>query len=191
MPKQVSRRQYLLAGGAATATALGSIAFTPSKSKATTASVSGTYAIPDDKVILADQSLENIILTADVNWEFQSNADIHQVECELHVGATPSTMDLIARQEKTDLAKQSLTGNPTLRGSILNASDFSVENFQPSDGELTVGVVSGLRFYALRNGEVVADAEQVTSFDITVSEEALEVSTSLSGSGEVSFNTTA
>lgn len=189
MQEYPTRRQLLATTAGASTVLLGGLALTTNRSEATTASVSGSYSVPDAKVVLADQTLEKITLEVNASWEFQSNAEIHAVETELHVGATPDTMDLIARQEKDGLGEKSLTGNPVLSGGLTNASDFTIENFQPSSGELAVSVVSALRFYVLRNGEVVAEDEQLTTFTVTVSEEELEVNASVGGQGEVSFKT--
>lgn len=180
----------LLGTGAATATAIGGIAFTSQESAATTAQVSGEFTIPDGKGILADSQLQNVTLNTTAQWNFQSNADIHRVEVELLVGASDSTMDLIARHEKDSLAKQSLTGETELSGSLMSASDFDISDFEPTNGRLERSVIAALRFYALRDGEVVADAEQVTTFDVTVTDEELTVDITLGGTGEVGFQTT-
>lgn len=190
MQDSVTRRQYLLAGGAATATALGGIAATTSETSAATAQVSGSFSVPDAKGVLADATVENVTLDTTAQWNFQSNADIHTVELELLVGASESTLDLIARSKKDGLAKQSLTGERELSGSLMSASDFDIADFQPSSGRLSRTVIAALRFYALRDGEVVADAEQVTTFDVTVTNKELSVEVSLGGSGEVGFQTT-
>jgi len=191
MQDRLSRRQFVLAGGAATATAFGGIALASNNTAATTAQVDGSFSVPDSKGVLADSMLQNVTLTVDASWSFESNANIHQVELELLVGASESTLDLIARSKKDGLAKQSLTGETELSGSLMSASDFDIADFQPSSGRLSRTVIAALRFYALRDGEVVANAEQVTTFDVTVTNKELSVEVSLGGSGEVGFQTTA
>lgn len=184
----MTRRQALLVGGAATATALGGIAVTTQEATATV-DVSGSFSVADGKTVLADQQLQDVRLSVDAYWEFSANADVHATELELLVGASESTLDLIARQEKTDLAKQSLTGEAALNGSLMSASDFDIADFQPTNGELRRSVIAALRFYAVRNGEVLADAEQITTFDVVVSSEELQVDITMGGSGEVEFQT--
>lgn len=165
---------------------VGGIALTSDTASAT---VAGEYTIPDSKATLTDSTLEDILLEVTANWNFESNADVHAVELELYVGATLDTADLISRSRKDGLGRKTLSGETTLTGSILSAADFDVENFTPTNGELTTGVVSELRFYALRHGEVAAEATQTEAFNVTVGKEELKISQGLDAQGEIGFNT--
>jgi len=187
MREQLSRRSVILSTGVAATGALGGIALTTQNASAT---VSGDFSIPDGETVLADQSLQDIRLTVDVSWGFESNADIHATELELHVGSTADTADLIARQANDDLGTKSLTGETTLNGSLMSASDFAIEDFAPSNGELRRTVVAELRFYTLRNDEVVAEARQQATFDVVVKDEELSVEMSVNATGNVEFSTT-
>jgi len=182
----MSRRRVLLGTGTLAAGMTGGIALA---SKGASASVSGDFSIPDGRTVLADESLQDIRLSVDTEWSFESNAPIHGIELELHVGATADTLDLIARHEREDIGTDSLSGEQTLNGSLMSASDFSVSDFEPSDGELATSVVSELRFYAIRDGEVAAEARQMDTFTVTVSDEALQVDMTLGGTGSVEFQT--
>ena len=153
------------------------------------ATVDGDFSIPDGETVLADQTLEDIRLSVDAEYQYSSNADIHQVELELHVGASADTPDLIARHTRDDLGADELAGGETLNGSLMSASDFSIGDFEPSNGEVRRTIVADLRFYALRNGEVVADAAHTETFDVVVNDEELEVNVTLGGEGEVVFET--
>jgi len=186
MSRDISRRRVVLGGATlATATTVG-IATTSNNASAT---VDGDFTIPDGETVLADQTLEDVRLAVDASYQYQSNADIHQVELELHVGATADTPDLIARHTRDDLGTDELAGNETLNGSLMSASDFSISDFTPSNGEVRRTVVADLRFYALRNGEAVADANHIETFDVIVKDEELEVNVTLGGEGEVVFET--
>lgn len=182
----MSRRRVLLGTGALAAATTGGIALTSDRASA---SVSGDFSIPDGRTVLADESLEDIRLSVAASWSFEANATIHGIEIELHVGATADTLDLIARHTREDLGTESLTGEQTLNGSLMSASDFSVADFEPSDGELSTSVVAELRFYALRDGEVAAEARQMDTFTVTVSDEALQVDMTLGGTGSIEFQT--
>ena len=187
MREKLTRRRVVLGGATlATATTVG-IATSSNNVEAT---VNGDFSIPDGEAVLADQTLEDIRLSVDATWGYESNADIHQVELELHVGETTDTTDLIARHTRDDLGTDELAGSETLNGSLMSASDFSIGDFEPSNGEVRRTIVADLRFYALRNGEVVADASHVETFDVVVKDEELEVNVTLGGEGEVVFETT-
>jgi hypothetical protein len=181
-----TRRRALFGTGTALAALTGGIALGSDNASAT---VQGEFTIPNGKTVLADTSLKDVLLEVVANWEFSANAPMDGIEVELHVGATPNTLDMVARQTRDDIGTDSLAGETTLTGSIVQASDYSIENFQPSGGELQTNVVAELRFYALRNGDVVAEARQTDTFAVTVVDEELRVNTTLNAQGEVSFKT--
>ena len=184
-----SRRRVILGTGAlVSAGTISSIALLSNNAVAT-ADVSGEFSIPDGDAVLADADLTDIRLDVDVEWGFDANASVHEIELELLVGSTTETTDLIARHTSDEINTDSLTGTETLNGSLMSASDFSISDFEPSSGELRTSVVAELRFYATRNDEVVADASQVTTFSVVVSQEELRVDMSLDASGEVTFDT--
>jgi len=186
MRKRISRRQFAFGTGTVATGALAGIAFGTQNA---TATVSGDFTIPNGETVLADTSLQDIRLSVDTSWSFNSNADIHAVELELHVGSTTDTLDLIARHTQDDMAKQDLTGSQTLNGSLMSASDFSISDFEPTSGELRKPVIAELRMYVLRNDEVVAEAFQTETFDVITKDEALTVDMSLGGTGEIEFTT--
>ncbi len=186
MRDSMTRRQALIGTGALAVTTTGSIALA---SQNTSATVTGEFTIPDGETVLADTQLQDVRLVCDAEYAYSSNAPIHALELELHVGATPDTVDMIARTERTDLGTDSLTGTETLSGSLVNASDFSLSDFQPTNGELRRTVVAELRLYVIRNEEVVAEAAQTDTFEVTVKNEELKVDMTLGGTGEVEFKT--
>ena len=181
-----TRRQVLLGTGALAAGTYGIVSF---GSQNVSATVSGEYQIQDGETVLADTQLQDVRLTVDAAYSYDANADIHGVELELHVGATTDTLDLIARHTRDDLGTDQLSGEETLNGSLMSASDFEIADFEPENGELRTTVASELRLYVLRNEEVVADAVKATAFDVVVKNEALQVETQLGGSGSVEFDT--
>jgi hypothetical protein len=152
---------------------------------AATASVSGEYTIPNREAVLADTTLTDVRLSTDASWSFDANAEMHTVEIEVHVGPSMDGLDLIARQVKEGLAKESLTGESSVKGSLMSAGGFSIEDFRPTNGELSTSVVADLRMYVLRHGEVAVEAIQQTTFDVTVRDEELTVEPTLSGEGSV------
>ncbi len=186
MRQRVTRRQFAIGTGTVVTGTLAGIAFGADKA---TATVSGDFTIANGETILADTQLQDVRLNTDVEWAYQSNADMHALELELHVGSTESTLDLIARHVQDDMAKDELTGNETLNGSLLSASDFSISDFEPTSGELRRTVIAELRMYVLRNDEVVAEAFQTETFDVITKDEALTVDMSLGGTGEIEFQT--
>lgn len=186
MRRTITRRRALLTGAVVGTGALGSIALGSGTAAAT---VSGDFQIPNGKTVLADSELQDVRLAASVDWGFSANAPMHKVELELHVGQTVETADLIARHTQDDLSKSSLTGSTNLNGSLMSASDFSIDDFRPSSGELRRTVVADLRLYVLRHGEVATEARQTTAFDVIVSKEELKVDTTLDATGEVTFTT--
>jgi hypothetical protein len=179
-----TRRRVLLGTGALVAGTASSIAFL-SDNSAATASVTGSYTIPDRDAVLADTTLTDVRLQTDATWAFDANAEMHTVETEVHVGPSTDNLELIARQTKEDLAKASLTGESSLEGSLMSAGEFGVEDFRPTNGELATSVVADLRLYVLRHGEVAVEAIQQTTFTVTVRDEELAVEPTLSGEGSV------
>ena len=186
MRKDITRRQALIGTGALVVT--GSIGIATSSNNVT-ATVDGDFSIPDGEAVLADQTLEDVRIEVDAEYEYSSNAGIHGIELELHVGATTETPDLIARHTRDDLGTDELAGSETLNGSLMSASDFSIADFEPSNGEVRRTIVADLRFYAVRNGEAVADATHTETFDVVVSDDELQVNVTLGGEGEVVFET--
>ena len=186
MRQQITRRQALLGTGTL---ATGLIGSTVLFSNNATATVSGDFSIPDGETILADEVLQDVRLSVDSEWSYSSNADLHGIELELHVGSMPDTVDMIARHTRDDLGTDELTGEETLNGSVMSASDFSINDFETSNGELRRTIVAQLRFYALRNDEVVAEAIQTETFDVVIRNEELTVDMTLGGTGTVSFET--
>lgn len=181
-----NRRQVLIGTGALAAAGIGGIAVTSQNSSAT---VSGSYTVPDTQGVLADTTVRDIRLRADVSWSIESNAPLHAVEVELHVGANQDTLALIARSEQTDLSVKQLSGDDTLSGSILSAPVYSVDDFTPTNGELSTSVISELRLYAIRDGQQVAKAVQSDGFVVTLKDEELQVESTVSGTGEVLVET--
>ena len=186
MRQQITRRQALLGTGTL---ATGLVGSTVLFSNNATATVSGDFEIPDGETILADEDLQDVRLSVDAQYEYQSNANLHGIELELHVGSMPDTVDMIARHTRDDLGTDELTGEETLNGSVMSASDFSINDFETSNGELRRTIVAQLRFYALRNDEVVAEAIQTETFDVVIRNEELTVDMTLGGTGTVSFKT--
>lgn len=180
--KQLSRRRVVLGTGALAAATTSGIALTSDKS---TAKINGTYTIPDKERVLADSELKDVRLKATVDWGFTSNAPIHGIEVELHVGANQSTLGMIARHENKDLGTSELTGTEELTGSLLNTDVFDAGDFTPTSGELSTSVISELRFYVIRDSDVVAEATQSDGFTVTIRNEELVIEPTLSGSGEV------
>jgi hypothetical protein len=184
MRDRLSRRRILIGTGAFAAATTGSIAIVSDK---TTATVTGSFTIPDAETVLADTELQDVRLAVDAQYGFESNAPIHSVELELHAGASPDNLEMLARHTKDDLSKKELTGEQQLQGSLLNTDTYSAENFQPTDGELSTNVIAELRLYVVRDGEVVAEATETDAFTVTVKDEELTVDAQVGGSGEVVF----
>ena len=187
MRQQITRRRLLIGTGAVGAGTISGISLFSNNA---TATVSGDFSIPDGETILADEDLQDVRLSVDpVEWSYSSNADLHGIELELHVGSMPDTVDMIARHTRDDLGTDELTGEETLNGSVMSASDFSISDFETSNGELRRTIVAQLRFYAIRNDEVVAEAIQTESFDVVIRNEELTVDMTLGGTGDVEFKT--
>ena len=186
MRQQITRRQALLGTGTLATGLIGSTVLYSNNVEAT---VSGDFEIPDGEAILADEDIQDVRLSVDATYEYVSNGDLHGIELELHVGSMPDTVDMIARHTRGDLGTDELTGEETLNGSVMSASDFSISDFETSNGELRRTIVAQLRFYAIRNDEVVAEAIQTETFDVVIRNEELTVDMTLGGTGTVSFET--
>jgi hypothetical protein len=98
------------------------------------------------------------------------------------------TADIIARQVKENVHQEELTGTTQLNGSLLSSADFSIEDFRPTSGELARDVVAVLRFYCLRDNQVVAESEHTEEFTVTAVQEQLEVNVSIGATGNVTFD---
>jgi len=184
--QQQTRRRVLVGTGTLAA---GTVATVALGSNNATATVDGDFTVPDAGTSLAGESLQDVRLRATANWEFSGNARMTSVETELHVGAATDTLDLIARETKDGISKESLTGTTDLSGSLAAASDFDIDDFRPTNGELTQTVIAELRVYVLREDTVEAEDTAQTSFEVTVRDGEISVSGSVGGSGEVRFDT--
>ena len=182
----MTRRRVVLGTGALTAATTIGIATSTNNASAT---VSGEFTVPNGETVLADTALQDVRLEVVTEWGYEANAPIHGIELELHVGKSADTLDMIARHEDGAPDTDALTGEETLNGSLMAADDFTIGDFEPSGGELRRTVTAELRFYALRNEEVVADARQTETFDVIVKDEELQVDMTLGGEGTVSFDT--
>jgi len=176
----------LIGTGTLAAGTVGGIALT---SKEASANVEGSFSIPDADQTLAGESLQDVRLSATAEWSFEANVTITGVEVELHVGAAADTLDLIARQTRENVSTDALEGTSELNGSLISAADFDIEDFRPTNGEITRTVVAELRLFVLRDGEGETDATARTTFDVTVQEDEVTVSATVGGDGEVSFDT--
>lgn len=186
MSRRWTRRRVILGTGALAAATGAGIA---TQTQTASADVSGQYRIPDATQTLAGESLQDVRLAVDATYSFSANAKITGVELELHVGGGMDTLDLIARTTRDDLGTNSLTGEQTLAGSLMSASDFDIQDFRPGSGRVEQTVTSALRLYVKREGEVVADAKHTTTFTVTVADGELQVEATLGGTGEVQFQT--
>ena len=184
LENSVTRRRLLIGTGAVATGTVTGVSLLSNNAEAT---VDGEFRIPDAKTTLPDQSLTDIRLTCTANWSFEANAPITQVETELYVGSGEQTADLIARQVKENVTKESLTGTAKLNGSLMSSADFDVSDFTPTSGELSTSVTAILRFYCIRESNVVAEAEHIETFTVTTVDEELQVDTSLGGTGNVTF----
>jgi len=180
--KQVSRRAAILGGGTALV-GMSTIAFS---SNEVSANVQGDFSVADGTTILTDESLQNVRLGVDATFKYSSNAPIDKHIITLKVGNSGADMELIARSEESDINKESHSGQTTLNGSLLSGP-FDARDFQPNGGELNRTVTAKLGIKVFRNDEVVLEDSHLTTFDITVKDEELQVTATLSGEGNVEF----
>ena len=179
--QQLTRRAAILGGG--TALVGMSIAFS---SQEASANVEGEFSIDDATTVLTDESLENVRLGVDATYKYSANAKLDKHEITLKVGNSGADMELIARSEETDINKETHSGQTSLNGSLLSGP-FEMRDFEPTNGNLsrTVTAKLGLRVY--RRGEVVLEDNHLTTFDVTVKNEELQITATLSGEGTVEF----
>ena len=180
--QQLTRRAAILGGGTALV-GMSSIAFS---SQEASANVEGEFSIDDATTVLTDESLENVRLGVDATYKYSANAKLDKHEITLKVGNSGADMELIARSEETDINKESHSGQTSLNGSLLSGP-FEMRDFEPTNGNLsrTVTAKLGLRVY--RRGEVVLEDNHLTTFDVTVKNEELQITATLSGEGSVEF----
>jgi hypothetical protein len=156
-----------------------------------TAAVEGELTVDDASVTLVDQSLQDILIDMTAEWSYQSNVRVDSVECEVHVGARASSLDMIARQTTAVDAPDQSSGSGTtnLTGSMAEASDFAVSDMVPATGSVTHTALAELRVFIVSAGETQAEAIIRDTFTVTISQEDVSVTVSASGTGSVSFVT--
>lgn len=182
----ISRRQALSGIGALAATGIGySLATQKADAKVDVASLK----VPNEKQVIADQSVNDVRISVEANWSWSGNADINAWNLRLKAGTTQDNAETIATTGKDGLGIDSLTGTETLEASILNSSAFENGDFEPRKGSKTVSVVFILEFEILRNGEVVETATATETADVTVSKEELKYTVSVDATGELSVLT--
>lgn len=185
MSETWTRRRVLLGTGSLAAATVTSIVAVSDNASAT---VTGEFTVPNADRTLVDTTLSDVRLAVNADYSVKANAPIDAVELELHVGATAGSLHILDRVER-EVGEVSHSGEAALSGSIIATPPYDIENFQPSSGSLTTGVIAALRLYALRDGEVVAEAEQTEAFEVTVTQEELQITTGVGGEGRVGFET--
>ena len=146
--------------------------------------------VPDAERVLAGQDMSDVRIVVDSQYAWDANVAISGWELRLRVGSAASTADIVARAEpEQDIGTDSLTGEETLSGSLLSASDFTADQFSPARGRRSIDVTVIVEFDVFRDGEVIKQAQAQTTAEITVRREEIEVTSTVAGEGTIEFET--
>jgi hypothetical protein len=181
-----TRRRTLLGAGTVAAGTVGGIAVASNNAAA---QVDGTLTVADASVTLVDQTLQDILVDMVAEWSYDSNVRVDSVETEVHTGQRASSTDMIARETTAiDTGDhKSHNGTTELTGSLAEAQDFSVSEMVPETGKVEHSALAELRVFIIHDDEAVAEAVVSDTFTVTISQEEIQVSTNVSGSGTVTF----
>jgi len=189
MRGKLTRRK--LGVGALAAFGTGSIAIQLLTQNATaTANIeSGGFSIPSTSKTVVDGTVQDVIVDASLNYEWDANVDVTRYEITMAAGFSADSAEIIARVDNPDIAKQSLSGTESLTASLLSAADFDADLFAPEGGtkEVKTTVVCELLIY--RDGEILATDTIQDNLTITVTEESISLSGQFDGSGNVTVQT--
>jgi hypothetical protein len=186
MSETWTRRQAVIGAGAVVTGTTGTVVLS---SDNVTAAVQGELTVSDASVTLVDQSLQDILIDMTAEWSYESNVRVDSVECEVHVGTRASSLDMIARQTTAvDAPNQaSGSGSTDLTGSMADVSDFAVSDMVPESGSVEHTALAELRVFIVHDDETQAEAIVRDTFTVTISQEEVSVTASVSGTGSVTF----
>jgi len=189
MTGKVTRRAFGV--GALATLCSGSIAIGLLTDNATaTANIeSGGFSIPSTSKTVVDGTVQDVVVDASLNYEWESNVDVTRYEITLAAGFSADTAEIIARVDNPDIAKQSLSGTESLTASLLSAADFDTDLFAPEGGEKEVKATIVCELLVYRDGEILATDTIQDDLTITVTEESVSLSGQFDGSGNVTVQT--
>jgi hypothetical protein len=181
-----TRRRTLLGAGVVATGTVGGIGVGTDNAAA---QVDSTLTVADASVTLVDETLQDIIIDMIADWSFTSNVDIDTVETEVHAGGRASSLDMIARETTTIDGGDQTNGTTELSGSLVDARDFAISDMTPDTGSIEHTALAELRVFVIHDSEAVAESVVGDTFTVSISQEEVTVTTTVSGSGSVSFQT--
>jgi len=176
----VQRRNVITTiGGIAT----GGVAVTLATTDQATAQVQyGSLDIPDRDYIQTSE-LQDVRLTVTANWSFDAAQVPDRWVCELQVGTENETI----AADRMAPSSQSDSGSVELTGSVVDTSQFNIEQFRVDSGgsETTVQIPTRL-VYRIETGETqIAQATAEATPSVTVTPGEVEGSAEVGGNGEI------
>lgn len=146
----------------------------------------GDFTVGDINYTTEDGTISDIELVVDSSYSWDASEPVDKYQVAVDVSKDGSTWEQITYFNQTGISQ---TGSDSIRvkGSILETSQYSASDFEPSSegSTITETVNVRLRFDIYKNGTKVGSANQTTTSDISITWEDSEITTnaSVSGSG--------
>ena len=189
MQGNLTRRRVVAATLATLGTATGVLALSRDKISANAdLQMTGLDISDEQTTIIEGEEINDIRISADLEWLFESNVDIHTLQLSLAVGFKEDDAEIISLFERTDMAQQSLTGTTTLEGSVLGSGAFDKSNFQPNGGTITTDVFVIAELLLLRNGDILETAAVSDRAAVEITEESIQITSEVAGTGEITVD---
>jgi hypothetical protein len=180
-------RRRFVAGTIAVGTALGGIALNSNQVSASAEITGGSFDIPDTSYTLTNDAVDDVTLAVDVDYTWDSNVALDKVEFALSAGFTADSAGVIATTEQTDIPQTVTDGTQTLETSLLDSADLDAGLFTPAGDETTVDFTAILELLLFRNGSVLASDSLRETVQVTVTDQEIQVTGSVSATGSVTL----
>jgi hypothetical protein len=149
----------------------------------------GNFSLADTDHTLVDGTIADVPIEVTATYSWDANVDVTAYELALSVGTSPSTASVIATHEQDDMGMASYEDTQTLQGSVLNSGAFDAEMFVPPDNSTReITIWAAVELLVFRNGNMLATAKVTDTGTVTVTEESIQLTGSLSASGSVDIN---
>ena len=142
------------------------------------------FSVADIEHESPDGMIEEITLTVDAEYAFETTTEFDSVEFELRVGRSEESLSEIAADSIDPTGTQD-TGSLELSGPLSWAVDYEIADFRPNESGDTVhqDVACALKVALVRDGEELDTTRATTDARVTVTNAADVLELSVGGTG--------
>jgi len=138
----------------------------------------GDLEIPNREFAQTSE-LQDVRISVTANWQFESAQVPDRWICELVVGGEIIAEDRMAPSDTQE------SGTVELEGSVVETSQFNIEQFRVDTSQTTVQIPTELRFRIELGEQEIASAQAEATPELTVTPGDIQGSSSVGGTGEI------